>query len=151
MSMDVWAKFDQMVDTEGLKKDVREVAENKIEFKEVPEGRYEVKIEKIELRQSKTGRPMVAFWFKILEGEYNNQYIFWNQVVDMGFGLHKVNEFLRSLDSGLEVQFENFTQYGNLLMDIHEAIDGKLEYGLKYSKNNKGYDEFEITDVFELE
>ena len=148
---DVWAKFDQMVDTEGLKKDVREVAENKIDYKEVPEGRYEVKIEKIELRQSKTGRPMVTFWFKILEGEYENQYIFWNQVVDMGFGLHKVNEFLRSLDSGLEVQFENFTQYGNLLMDIHEAIDGRLEYGLKYSKNSKGYDEFEITDVFELE
>lgn len=151
MSMDIWAKFDQMVDTEGLKKDVKEVAENKIDYKEVPEGRYEVKIEKIELRQSKTGRPMVTFWFKILQGEYNNQYIFWNQVVDMGFGLHKVNEFLRSLDSGLEVQFENFTQYGNLLMDIHEAIDGKLEYGLKYSKNSKGYDEFEITDVFELE
>ncbi len=151
MSMDIWAKFDQMVDTEGLKKDVKEVAENKIDYKEVPEGRYEVKIEKIELRQSKTGRPMVTFWFRILEGEYENQYIFWNQVVDMGFGLHKVNEFLRSLDSGLEVQFENFTQYGQLLMDIHEAIDGRLEYGLKYSKNSKGYDEFEITDVFELE
>jgi len=151
MSMDVWAKFDQMVDTEGLKKDVKEVAENKIDYKEVPEGRYEVKIHKMELKQSKTGRPMVSFWMQILEGEYENQYIFWNQVVDMGFGLHKVNEFLRSLDSGLEVQFENFTQYGNLLMDIHEAIDGKLEYGLKYSKNNKGYDEFEITDVFELE
>lgn len=151
MSMDIWAKFDQMVDTEGLKKDVKEVAENKIEFKEVPEGHYEVKISKIELTQSKTGRPMVTFWFKILEGEYKNQYIFWNQVVDMGFGLHKVNEFLRSLNSGLEVQFENFTQYGNLLMDIHEAIDGRLEYGLKYSKNSKGYDEFEITDVFELE
>ncbi len=149
--MDVWAKFDQMVDTEGLKKDVKEVAENKIDYKEVPEGRYEVKIHKMELKQSKTGRPMVSFWMQILEGEYENQYIFWNQVVDMGFGLHKVNEFLRSLDSGLEVQFENFTQYGNLLMDIHEAIDGKLEYGLKYSKNNKGYDEFEITDVFELE
>ena len=151
MSMDVWAKFDQVVDTEGLKKDVKEVAENKIDYKEVPEGRYEVKIHKMELKQSKTGRPMVTFWFKILEGEYNNQYIFWNQVVDMGFGLHKVNEFLRSLDSGLEVQFENFTQYGQLLMDIHEAIDGRLEYGLKYSKNSKGYDEFEITDVFELE
>jgi len=151
MSMDIWAKFDQVVDTEGLKKDVREVAENKIDYKEVPEGRYEVKIHKMELKQSKTGRPMVTFWFKILEGEYENQYIFWNQVVDMGFGLHKVNEFLRSLDSGLEVQFENFTQYGQLLMDIHEAIDGRLEYGLKYSKNNKGYDEFEITDVFELE
>ena len=151
MSMDVWAKFDQVVDTEGLKKDVKEVAENKIDYKEVPEGRYEVKIEKIELKQSKTGRPMVTFWFRILEGEHENQYIFWNQVVDMGFGLHKVNEFLRSLDSGVEVKFENFTQYGQLLMDIHEAIDGRLEYGLKYSKNSKGYDEFEITDVFELE
>ena len=149
--MDIWAKFDQMVDTEGLKKDVREVAENKIEFKEVPEGHYEVKISKIELTSSKTGRPMVSLWMRILQGPYKGQYIFWNQVVDMGFGLHKVNEFLRSLDSGLEVQFENFTQYGNLLMDIHEAIDGRLEYGLKYSKNSKGYDEFEITDVFELE
>src|SRR5690554_3252758 len=151
MSMDIWAKFDQMVDTEGLKKDVREVAENKIEFKEVPEGHYEVKISKMELTQSKTGRPMVSFWMQILEGEYKNQYIFWNQVVDMGFGLHKVNEFLRSLDSGLEIQFENFAQYGNLVMDIHELIDGRLEYGLKYSKNSKGYDEFEITDVFEVE
>ena len=108
-------------------------------------------IEKIELRESSTKRPMVSIWMKILEGEYKGQLLFWNQVVDMGFGLHKVNEFLRSLDSGLEVQFENFTQYGNLLMDIHEAIDGKLEYGLKYSKNSKGYDEFEITDVFEVE
>ena len=46
-----------------------------MEFKEVPEGKYEVK-KKNELKQSKTGRPMVAFWFKILEGEYKNQYIF---------------------------------------------------------------------------
>ena len=151
MSMDIWAKFDQMVDAEGLKKDVEQAAKNQREFKEVPEGYYEVAIEKIELRESSTKRPMVSIWMKILEGEYKGQLLFWNQVVDMGFGLHKVNEFLRSLDSGLEVQFENFTQYGNLLMDIHEAIDGKLEYGLKYSKNNKGYDEFEITDVFEVE
>ena len=151
MSTDIWTKFDQNVDVEGLKKDVKEVEENKIEFKEVPEGHYEVKISKIELTQSKTGRPMVSFWMQILEGPYKGQYIFWNQVVDIGFGLHKVNEFLRSLDSGLEVQFENFQQYGNLLMDIHEAIDGTLEYGLKYSKNSKGYDEFEITDVFEVE
>lgn len=151
MSMDIWAKFDQMVDAEGLKKDVEQAAKNQREFKEVPEGHYEVVIEKIELRESSTKRPMVSIWMKILEGEYKGQLLFWNQVVDVGFGLHKVNEFLRSLDSGLEVQFENFTQYGNLLMDIHEAIDGKLEYGLKYSKNNKGYDEFEITDVFEVE
>jgi hypothetical protein len=151
MSMDIWAKFDQMVDTEGLKEDVKEVSENKIEFKEVPEGHYEVKIDKMELTESKKGRPMLTVWMKILEGEYKGQLIFYNQVVDIGFGLHNANKFLRSLDSGLDVEFENFRQYGNLIMDIHEAIDGRLEYGLKYSKNSKGYDEFEITDVFEVE
>lgn len=151
MSMDIWAKFDQMVDTEGLKEDVKEVSENKIEFKEVPEGHYEVKIDKMELTESKKGRPMLTVWMKILEGEYKGQLIFYNQVVDIGFGLHNANKFLRSLNSGLDVEFENFRQYGNLIMDIHEAIDGRLEYGLKYSKNSKGYDEFEITDVFEVE
>ena len=149
--MNIWEKFDKQVDVEGLKEDVKEAAENKIEFKEVPEGKYEVKITKMELKESKKGRPMVSIWMKILEGEYKGQLIFYNQVVDIAFGLHKVNKFLRSLDSGLEVQFDNFTQYGNLLMDIHETIDGVLEYGLKYSKNNKGYDEFEITDTFEVE
>lgn len=149
MNTSIFDKFDKMVDVEGLKQDAKDAAENKMEFKEVPEGKYEVKIDKMELKQSKTGRPMLTVWMKILEGEYKGQLIFYNQVVDVGFGLHNANEFLRSLDSGLDVTFENFRQYGNLIMDIHEAIDGKLEYGLKYGKNSKGYNTYEITDVFE--
>lgn len=149
MNTSIFDKFDKMVDVEGLKQDAKDAAENKMEFKEVPEGKYEVKIDKMELSESKKGRPMLTVWMKILEGEYKGQLIFYNQVVDMGFGLHNANEFLRSLDSGLDVTFENFRQYGNLIMDIHEAIDGKLEYGLKYGKNSKGYNTYEITDVFE--
>jgi hypothetical protein len=149
MNTSIFDKFDKMVDVEGLKQDAKDAAENKMEFKEVPEGKYEVKIDKMELTESKKGRPMLTVWMKILEGEYKGQLIFYNQVVDMGFGLHNANEFLRSLDSGLDVTFENFRQYGNLIMDIHEAIDGKLEYGLKYGKNSKGYNTYEITDVFE--
>ena len=149
MSENIFDKFDKMVDVEGLKQDAKDAAENKMEFKEVPHGQYEVRIEKLELVESKKGRPMLTVWMKILEGEYKGQLIFYNQVVDMGFGLHNANEFLRSLDSGLDVTFENFNQYGNLIMDIHEAIDGTLEYGLKYGKNNKGYNTYEITDIFE--
>ena len=151
MNTSIFDKFDKMVDVEGLKQDAKDAAENKMEFKEVPEGRYEVKIDKMELTESKKGRPMLTVWMKILEGEYKGQLIFYNQVVDIGFGLHNANEFLRSLDSGLDVTFENFNQYGNLIMDIHEAIDGVLEYGLKYGKNSKGYNTYEITDVFEVE
>ncbi len=145
----IWEKFDKAVDVEGLKKDAQEVAENKQNFKEVPDGKYEVKIEKMELKESKSGRPMVSIWMKILSGEYKGQLIFYNQVIDMGFGLHNANEFLRSLDSGIDVKFESFGQYNDLLMDIHEAIDETLEYGLEYGTNSKGYNTYEITDVFE--
>ncbi|MGN9164939.1 DUF669 domain-containing protein [Tissierellaceae bacterium HCP3S3_D8] len=149
MSTTIFDKFDEMVDVEGLKEDMKEAAENKMEFKEVPEGKYEVEINKMELKASKSGRPMLSVWMKILEGQYKGQLIFYNQVVDIGFGLHNANEFLKSLDSGLDIEFENYNQYGNLIMDIHEEISGNLEYGLKYGKNKKGYNTYEITDVFE--
>lgn len=147
--MSVWEKFDKTVDVEGLKKDAAEVANNKVNFKEIPEGKYEVAIEKLEPNLSKSNRPMLTCWMKILEGPYKGQYIFYNQVIDVGFGLHNANEFLRSLDSGVEVKFESLSQYENLILDIHEAIDGKLEYGLEYGTNSKGYNTYKITDVFE--
>lgn len=149
MSTNIFDKFDKMVDVEGLKKDAQDAANNTMEFKEVPEGKYEVAINKIDLVESKSGRPMVSIWMKILEGPYTGQLIFYNQVIDMGFGLHNANEFLRSLDSGIDVEFENFRQYNDMLMDIMEAIDGQLEYALEYGKNNKGYSTYKIIDVFE--
>lgn len=74
-----------------------------------------------------------------------------NQVVTKGFQLHIVNTFLRSLDSSYNIEFLTYAQYANLLMDIMEEITGKYEYALHYGKNNKGYNVFEITEVFELE
>lgn len=146
----IWEKFDKSIDTEGLKKDLKEIEENSGDFGEVPLGKYEVAIEKLEPTVSKSGRPMVTCWMRILEGEYKGQMIFYNQVIDIGYGLHNANEFLRSLDSGHEIKFENMRQYAELIMDIYEAVDGKLEYALEYGKNNKGYNTYKITDVFEV-
>jgi hypothetical protein len=119
------------------------------DFKEVPHGTYEVKIEKLELVESKTNKPMLSCWMRIVSGSNEKQMLFMNQVLTSGFGVHMANEFLRSLDSGIEVQFESFRQYGELLMDIHEAIDGKLEFGVEYGEN-KGYSTFKIKEVFEV-
>ena len=146
----IWEKFDREIDVEGLQKDVQEAAKNGANFREVPHGKYEVKIEKLELVESKAGDPMVTVWFKVLAGDYEGSMIFMNQVIIKGFQIHIVNEFLRSLDSGLEVEFKTYKQYGQLLMDIHEAIDGQLEYGLKYGENKKGFNTYEITDVYEV-
>ena len=147
----IWEKFDKAIDVEGLQKDVQEAAENGANFREVPHGEYEVKIEKLELVESKAGDPMVTVWFKVLAGDYKGSMIFMNQVITKGFQIHLMNEFLRSLDSGYDIEFKSYSQYGQLLMDIHEAIDGRLEYGLKYGEGKKGFSTYEITDVYEVE
>ena len=147
--MSIWEKFNKTVDIEGLKQDLQEVGENTFEFREVPPGTYEISINKMELTESKNNRPMLTVWMRILAGEYENQMIFYNQVVDNGFGLHNANEFLRALESGIDIEFKDFEQYNDLILDVHEAIDEKLEYALKYGKNKKGFNTFEITSVFD--
>jgi hypothetical protein len=147
----IWEKFDKTIDVEGLQKDILEAAKNGTNFREVPHGEYEVKIEKLELVESKAGDPMVTVWFKVLAGDYKGSMIFMNQVITKGFQIHIMNEFLRSLDSGYDVEFKSYSQYGQLLMDIHEAIDGRLEYGLIYGEGKKGFSTYEITDVYDVE
>lgn len=147
----IWEKFDKVIDVEGLQKDVQEASKNGTNFREVPHGEYEVKIEKLELVESKAGDPMVTVWFKVLAGDYKGSLIFMNQVITKGFQIHIMNEFLRSLDSGYDVEFRSYSQYGQLLMDIHEAIDGQFEYGLKYGEGKKGFNTYEIVDVYDVE
>lgn len=146
-----FSKFDNAMDLDGLKHDVEEAQSNGGgDFKEVPHGRYEVSVNKLELTESKKGDPMVSIWFKILTGEYKGSLIFYNQVITQGFQIHLNNELLRSMDSGIDIEFESYSQYAQLLMDVHEAIDGNLEFGLDYGEK-KGFNTFKITDVFEVE
>lgn len=46
---------------------------------------------------------------------------------------------------------QDFAEYNDLMLDIAEYVDGKFEYGLEYGENNKGFDTFKITDIFELD
>jgi len=151
----IFAQWDNAVDMEGLQKDIQDAAQNSGgNFKEVPHGKYEVSIEKMELKATKKGDPMVSIWMKICDGEYEGSMIFMNQVITQGFQIHIVNEFLRSLTANCAVptiEFKSYAQYANLLMDIHELIADSFEYGLKYGKTKKGFNTFDITDVFALE
>lgn len=147
----VWEKFDKLFDTESLVNDVEEAKENNSSYKEVPHGNYEVSIEKLELVASKAGDPMVTCWFNVLEGEYKGSKIFMNQVITKGFQIHIANEFLRSLESGQDIEFKSYSQYGELLMDVLEAVDGTFEYSLKYEKGKKDFSTYEIADVFEVD
>ena len=77
-----------------------------------------------------------------------------NQVVNQGFQIHIANEFMRALvqemENPVEVQFKTYSQYGNMIMDIMEAIDNNFEYKVRYY-DNKGYNAFAVEEVYVLE
>ena len=153
MGENIFEKFNEMVDVAGLVSDVETAASSDGDFVEVPKGDYEVKVTKLEIgatgEKSKTpGMPMAKVWFDILAGDFKGQKIFMNQMLTTGFGIHKMNEFLNSLETGITVQFENFAQYGDLFKQIFDAVDGKAEYHLEYGANNKGYSTYTILKRF---
>ena len=165
MSTNVFEKWDNVIDTEGLTNDIKEAAENggTNEFKEVPHGDYEVAIHQMELKASKKGDPMVSIWFKIVsDGEFKGSMIFFNQVITQGFQIHIVNELLRKMVSEMadtsyleriDAVKEKFTykEYGNLIMDIFEAVAKSYEYVLEYRKGKKDFSTYNISEVFVLE
>lgn len=147
----IFEKWNKSVDLQGLKADIKTASENQGgNFVDVPADKYEVKLAKAEVRATKNGDPMATLQFKILEGEYKGQYIWINQVITQGFQIHIMDEFLNSLDTGVQIDFEDYSQYNDLLMDISEECESqKLSYALNYGVNAKGYKTFEIEEVFE--
>ena len=149
MENNIFDKWNSNIDLAGLQEDVKKAQEDNKEFEKVPHGEYEVKIDKMELKATKKGDPMVSIWFTILEGKYKNSKLFLNQVVTQGFQIHIVNELLRSMGTDLAIDFVDYKQYAELLLDVAEECDtNNLEFALKY-EDNKGYDKFTITEVFE--
>lgn len=148
----IWDKFDDVYDSKKLANEISEAEKNggfnNAEYEKPPYDTYIVKIEKLELGVTKENKPKLVAWFKIIEGQYKNKIVFMNQVLTETFLIHKAKEFLRSLDSGVEVTFESYAQFADLALDIHEAITAdKLEYKLKFGIQ-KQFDTFEILEVY---
>ena len=152
--MSVFDSWKNNMDLDDIRKDAAK-AEEQGDYKEVPAGKYEVKIDRLELGQSKKGDPMFICWFKILDGEYKNSMLFMNQVLaptpnfSMGQRIGNVNKFLKTLDADVDVEFIDPDQWENMIMDVFEAIDGKLEYIVEYETTKSGFPKYTIKDVFE--
>ena len=144
-----FSKFDSMFDLEGLKNDIQAASERNTERVEVPDGQYECKVEKMEMKESKTGNPMISIWFRILAGDFKNSVLFMNQTIHTGFGLHTAKKTLSDMDTGLPIDFQSFAQFGGLIESVKEAIETqKLEYAVKYTTTKNDFKNFEITEVF---
>lgn len=152
----IFAQWDS-ADLEGIQKEIQDAKNNSGgDFDKVPHGVYEVSVEKMEIKATKQDKkPMVSIWFNIVADEYKGQKIFMNQVITQGFQIHIVNELLRSMvqdcDDAPVVEFRSYSQYNNLLMDIHELISESFEFALDYGQTKKGFDTFTINEVYALE
>lgn len=144
-------KFDKSMDLDSLKNDIKNAASDS-DYPEVPHGTYAVEITKLELTVSKKDQPMVTCWMKIVDGEHKGSTLFMNQVVTQGFQIHIANKFLRDLvqDMDMSVEFESYSQYAELLLDIHEAIEKKREYDVEYGER-KGFNTFKIKEAYDLD
>lgn len=153
-----WAKS---VDEEQFKKEQEEIKNNggAGDRKEVPCGKYEVAVNKMEMKLSKSGKPMMVIWFKVLsEGSHKNSIIFVNQLVDTPYKLHIALELLRSMESGVVVEIDTsqsvvkqMDQLSNIILDVYEKVDDKLEYALDYGQNDKGFSTYRIEEVFDVQ
>lgn len=143
-------KWNAAIDAEQMEKDLEEIKKNGGgDYPEIEPGEYVVKVEKMELKASKKGDPMLSIMFRILEGEHKKACIFYNQVILQAFQIHLANEFLNSMETDVEAAFHgNYEEYNNIILDIAEACD-KLEFLLDYGENSKGYKTYKIKEVYD--
>ena len=158
--MSIFDKYASKINAEELAQSQKEITDNAKggNYKEVPVGKYEVKIEKMEAKNAKSGNPMVSIWFKILKGDFKDSMIFYNGVFHEDWMRHRVVDFLSAIldddshkaEINLILKDSNINEVNDFVMDIHEQVDGHLEYLLDYGMS-KGFNTYTIEEVFDAE
>lgn len=144
----IWSSYDQQYNTQELINQIAEAASNSA-YNQPPVGKYEVKITDLELTTSKSNKPMVKVVFEIVAGDKKGQKIYMNQLVTQGFQIHKNNTFLKNLGVDADIIFVDFGQYARLMEAVNNLIKtNRLEYLLDFSQNQKGYNEFNILEIY---
>lgn len=96
-----------------------EATEERGDFESVPDGKYQVAVEKVELTQSSTGNPMLKWTLRILAPRFINRFVWRNSVFTQntlkyvktdlhlcGLDLERLSELPKHLEKLLDVKLE---------------------------------------------
>lgn len=138
--MSMFSKFNKGVNFSEVNKEVDELEKSNGNFEEVPEGRYEMRIDSAELTVSKSkGLPQVVFQFTILEGEYKKRKLwayFGVYGEHIAVQLSVLRRFIKDLDCGVTLgSFNDYDELAELIADVEKACDGEEYLIEKGSKN----------------
>lgn len=144
-----FSALDREVDQEQLRKDVEEAKNNS---GDIPKGTYIVGIDKMEIRATKDGRPMFFIQCRVKEGEYKNKCVFMNRVIygttNDGSMIQSVITLLDKLETETIPEFNGYQDFVDVVADIYEEIQGKVECEIDYDKD--AFNSVSIKEVFDV-
>ena len=144
-----FSALDREVDQEQLRKDVEEAKNNS---GDIPKGTYIVGIDKMEIRATKDSRPMFFIQCRVKEGEYENKCVFMNRVIygtkNDGSMIQSVITLLDKLETETIPEFNGYQDFVDVVADIYEEIQGKVECEIDYDKD--AFNSVSIKEVFDV-
>ena len=150
--MSNWQNFDLKIDN-NLLNDIQNASSNAGEFEELPLGRYEVKINSMQLTQSKNGDPMTKTIFEVVQGQYKGRYMFKNSVIYKGdrndaWRLKQELNFINSLQPTNQVNFYSFSDFEKQISNAFADINSrKLEYLIEIKEKNN-FRTYSVIEVY---
>lgn len=154
-----YSAFDAKMDP-NLQDDVK----NAKEYEDVPNGDYIVSVDKMEVKTTKAGdKLMFAVQMSIKEnsdGSKSNQKgrkIFFNRVIsgnrvseswNDGKAIKSVITWLDKLETDLIPEFVNYSDFAELVLDIFQEIQGKVELDVTYKASD--FNPVSINEVYDI-
>lgn len=152
-----FSAFDNKVDLAALQKEVEEAKD--ADFADVPDGKYIVSIEKMEIKLTKAqDKLMFAVQCKIKEGEQANRMIFFNRVIsgnkvsenwNDGRAIKSVCTWVNKLiaEDDTPVEFVNYADFADQILDVFQSIQGAIEVEVDYKAD--AFNPITIKEVFD--
>ena len=150
--MSNWQNFDLKIDN-TLLNDIANASSNNSEFEELPLGRYEVKINSMQLTQSKNGDPMTKTIFEVVQGQHKGRYMFKNSVIYKGdrndaWRLKQELNFINSLQPTNQVNFYSFSDFEKQISNAFADVNSrKLEYLVEIKEKNN-FRTYSVIEVY---
>lgn len=151
--------FDDAIDVEQFQKDLEAAKANSTDdYPEVPKGKYTVKIERMEIKPTKTDKaPMFSAMCRILDGDYKKQCVFFNRKIYGNKESDKWNDakavqtvisWLDHLETETVPEFRTYSQFNDCILDIFDECE---EYGLvlDIEYNPDAFNPIKILEVYE--
>lgn len=154
-----FSAFDAKMDP-NLQDDVK----NAKEYEDVPNGDYIVSVDKMEVKTTKAGdKLMFAVQMSIKENSdgsksnQNGRKIFFNRVIsgnrvseswNDGKAIKSVITWLDKLGTDLIPEFVNYSDFAELVLDIFQEIQGKVELDVTYKASD--FNPVSINEVYDI-